>query len=64
MKNTTIPAANTADITDGDWQLQMFQISGLTPGSKLEFSFPWEFPTFLRRASPLPERKPFKEYHQ
>ncbi|MDR2676995.1 MAG: hypothetical protein LBB26_00265 [Puniceicoccales bacterium] len=54
MKSTTtIPA----DIFNGDRELQMFLVPGLTPGVKLELPFLWEFPAFLERVSPLPAAK-------
>ncbi|MDR2677629.1 MAG: hypothetical protein LBB26_03640 [Puniceicoccales bacterium] len=57
MKNTTIIDTTTADIFDDDWELQMCPIPGLTPGFKLESPFLWEFPAFLKRASPLTAAK-------
>ncbi|MDR2677002.1 MAG: hypothetical protein LBB26_00320 [Puniceicoccales bacterium] len=57
MKNTTVIAASTADISDDDLELQTFSTPGLTPGFKREPSFLWEFPAFSRWASPLPASK-------
>ncbi|MDR2677218.1 MAG: hypothetical protein LBB26_01475 [Puniceicoccales bacterium] len=54
MESTTITAARERDIFDDDRELQLFPNLGLTPGSKLEPPFLWEFPAFLGRASPLP----------
>ncbi|MDR2677734.1 MAG: hypothetical protein LBB26_04220 [Puniceicoccales bacterium] len=51
MESTTITATRVADIFDDDRELQMFPNLGLTPGSKLEPPFLWEFPVFLERAS-------------
>ncbi|MDR2677136.1 MAG: hypothetical protein LBB26_01030 [Puniceicoccales bacterium] len=61
MKSTTDTAADKANIPNGDWKLQMFSIPELTPGSKLEPPFLWEFLAFLGRASPQPAAKTIGE---
>ncbi|MDR2677521.1 MAG: hypothetical protein LBB26_03070 [Puniceicoccales bacterium] len=53
MKSNTDTTAHASNIFDGDWELQMLPIPGLTPGFTLELLFLWEFPASLGRASPL-----------
>ncbi|MDR2677727.1 MAG: hypothetical protein LBB26_04180 [Puniceicoccales bacterium] len=51
MKSTTDTTAAMADTFNGNWELQTFLTTGLTPGFKLGPTFSREFPAFLRRAS-------------